>query len=104
MFEACKFGWPHVRIFSSVFSSVKGFVNLKEIHPAVTNSRGTASIEQETLGSDDGPLLAAVLRPTHSFSFSFSFLLHVKQSLGVSEVRDDTRCDGSADGGRILSP
>jgi hypothetical protein len=83
-----------------IFSSVKAFVDLTETHPAVTGSRGTASVEQETLGSDDGLLLAAALRLIHSFSF----LLHVKQSLGVGEVREDTRGDGLADGNRILSP
>ena len=83
-----------------MFSSVRAFVNLTEIHPVVSGSRGTASVGQEALGSDDGLLLAAVLRLTQNFSF----LLHVKQSLGVGEIREGTRGDGLADGGRILSP
>jgi hypothetical protein len=44
-----------------VFASVKGFVNLKEIYLAGTSSRGIASVKQETLGSDNGILLRAVL-------------------------------------------
>jgi hypothetical protein len=100
MFEAYKFRGPHVRIFPSFLSSVREFVDLTEIHPFGTGSRRTASVKQETLGSDNGLLLTALLRLTHSLSF----LLHVKQSLGVGEVREDTRGDGLTDGGRIFSP